>query len=90
MRINLEVTFDLTICEVLFGIPIYNNKDINIINFLIMIGKWFINQCRMNETPIYFINYLYIVKEKIEIIILNNSLNDYENSDWQEALLEVT
>ena len=87
---NIEVSFNFTICEVLFGIPISNTKELDITNFLLMIGKWYINQCRMDESPIYFINYLYIVRKKMEIIILNNKLNQCENAEWQDVLFEVT
>ena len=83
---NLEISFTLTICEVLFGIPISNNVDIEIINFLISIGKWFINQMRTNEWPLYFINFLHIAKQKVEIIILNNKIHCLDNKEWQERL----
>ena len=86
MSDNLEISFPLTICEVLFGIPISNNIDIEIINFLISIGKWFINQMRNNEWPLYFINFLHIAKQKIEVIVLNNKIQCIDNKEWQERL----
>ena len=36
----------LTVCEVMFGIPIYNNPDFNAVNFLILVGKWYLNNCK--------------------------------------------
>ena len=36
---NLGFGIGLTVCEVIFGIPIYNNSDFKIINFLILMGN---------------------------------------------------
>ena len=63
---NLDTSIPLTICEIIFGITITGNNSINTLNFLILIGKLFINKSRTNKQPVYFINFLAIVKEKIK------------------------
>ena len=40
---NLDINFPLTKSEILFGIPNNNDITIQIINFLILSTKWFIN-----------------------------------------------
>ena len=35
--------FQLTVFEVLFGIPINNCDDTRLLNFLLLKGKWYIN-----------------------------------------------
>ena len=47
MLTSFEFSFDLTICEVLFGIPI--NNDMKILNFLIIITKSYINKTKVLE-----------------------------------------
>ena len=86
MRNNLDVSFPLTICEIIFGIQININSDIALINYLTLIGKWYINNMRNNETELYFITFLHEVKNKIELLLLNNSIHNRENLDWQEKL----
>ena len=43
---SLDTNIQLTICEIIFGITITGNSSINTINFLILIGKLFINISR--------------------------------------------
>ena len=40
---NLGFGIELTVCEVLFVLPTYNNPDLKLTYFLIIIGKWFLN-----------------------------------------------
>ena len=44
IKSNLDTSFDLTICEIIFGIPIFHNQSITAINFIILLGKWYINK----------------------------------------------
>ena len=46
---NLSYGIELTVCGVLFGIPSCNNPDLKIINFLIHIGKWYLNNSKTNQ-----------------------------------------
>ena len=40
---NLDTCFNFTICEIISGILISYNPTINAINFIIVLGKWYIN-----------------------------------------------
>ena len=85
-RNNLEVSFPFTICEIIFGIHISKDCDIDIMNYLILIGKWYINSMRNNETELFFITFLNEVRKKLELLLLNNSIHNRQNLDWQEKL----
>ena len=46
----------LTLYEVLFGLPTYNNPDLKLTNFLILIGKhgkWLLNNVKSQNRPMY-------------------------------------
>ena len=42
---------ELTVCEVMFGLPTHNNSDLKL--FLIHIGKWFLNNAKRQNKPLY-------------------------------------
>ena len=65
---NLDFGIGLTVCEVILGIPIYNNSDFKIINFLILIGKLYLNNKKTQNKLIYFIEFITLIKEKTEIL----------------------
>ena len=67
------------------GIPI-NTDNHNLLNFIILIGKWFINQCRTANKPIYFIPFLMILKDKVQTIAYNNIIKGRVNKEWQDRL----
>ena len=83
---NLDISFPLTICEVLFGIPIFNDPNIQIINFLIIITKWYINQCRTKGKNIFFIEMISIVKNKIDGMAHLNKMRYSEDDSWINKL----
>ncbi len=89
MSNNLEVSFPLTICEIIFGIPEEKNSDLKIINYLILTGKWYINKMRTNNTELYFISYLHLVRKKVELLLLNNTIHSRTNQTWQVKLSEA-
>ena len=43
-------------------------KELKIINFLILIGKWYLNNSKTNNKNIYFIDFITLIKAKIEIL----------------------
>ena len=55
---SLGFGIELTVCEVVFGLPTYNNPDLKIIKCLILIGKWYLNNSKTNNKPIYFIEFI--------------------------------
>ncbi len=89
MTNNLEVSFPLTICEIIFGFPEQNSSDIEIINYLILTGKWYINKMRTNKTELYLISYLHLVRKKVELLLLNNRIHSRTNLEWQEKLSDA-
>ena len=42
-----------------------DTDDTQLLNFFIFIGKWFINKKRTKQTAIYFMEYLSILKHKL-------------------------
>ena len=88
-RNNLDTSMQLTICEIIFGITITGNSSINTINFLILTGKLFINKSRTNKQPLYFINFLAFVKEKIKHSTYLRQINDQLVEDWERDLMDA-
>ena len=81
---NLEIKYDLTICEVLFGIPTNTSADMDIINFLILIGKYYINKTKINNKDFYFIEFIECIRNKIISIVYRNTI-----TEWQERLHNI-
>ncbi len=87
---NLQLKFSFTVCEIIFGIPLDNAQpEIVMINFIILLGKWYINKNRTDEKLLYFINFIELVKEKIEIMTNANQINSRDNKAWQETLQSI-
>ena len=76
-------------CEILFGIPIAQNEHLELINFVIIMTKWYINNRRSDNKPLYFIELINIIKGKIKTMILANSMNNRTNRPWQDMLDEL-
>ena len=85
----LEIKFPLTVCAILFGIPNTNETEIKIINFLIIITKWYINKNKTENRELYFLSLLSLVKEKIEIVKYINIKNNTPHQEWHEMLSEI-
>ena len=84
-KYNLEIEYVFTKCEILFGIPIYNT-DFKMINYLVLLGKWYINQCKNASQPIFFITYIEIIKGKLECLRYTNLDKGIMDPEWQEIL----
>ncbi len=69
MKNNLKVSWKLTKWEIIFGILMNNNPNVDAINYIVLIGKWFINKRRTEEAVLYFLEYLTLLKQKIEVIV---------------------
>ena len=83
---NIGYGFELTVCEVIFGIPNTNYSDTKLINFLILLGKWYINKCKTTETVIYFFEFLTIMKTKVNIMAEIPKLKGLDAEPWLEML----
>ena len=76
---------ELTICEVLFGIPIHD-EGIKSINFIILMGKWFIKQRRTQDKVLNFHTFRTVLKAKIDMIIYNKTINNKDPDKWEMCL----
>ena len=85
---NLDFKISLTVCEVLLGITYDREKEFEILNMIMLLGKWFLNQCKMKEQPIYFLNFLSLLKSKTECLIYTSTFKG-ENHDWYNLLQSV-
>ncbi len=87
---NLELTFHFTICEILFGIPFETNQsDLGMINFIILLGKWYMNKSRSEENRFYLITFLEILKDKVQTMININNIQVSPSNEWQYRLHEI-
>ena len=83
--INLELGFNFTIWEVLFGIIPSNNDDLFIVNYLLLLGKWFINNKKSMNRKLIFGEFMPVLKNKP--CIISNAYNvKGENDKFQEKL----
>ena len=86
---NLEINMHFTECEVVFGLPYSNSVEVKIMNYLIILLKWFINNTKNEEKPLYFVNFLSLLKEKNNCMTYYNVINEHVLKDWQEKLCSV-
>ena len=75
------MSMNLSICEILFGIPI-QDEGIKPINFIILMGKWFINKRWTDEKSLKLNTFFKILKNKIDIIVYIKTIN---NKDADEG-----
>ena len=88
MIVGLNFGIELTLSEVLFGLTSYNNRDLKLTNFLILISKCFLNNVKTQNRLMYFKDFITLIKDKIEIlkniIVINNG--DVESwESWVET-----
>ena len=76
----------MTECEILLGIPNVNSTDLQVINFLILFTKRFINHKKTKISQIYLLELLRELKIKIDTITLSNTVNDRDSDEWLEQL----
>ena len=86
---NIDIKLNLRECEILFGIPNAVNKEIELINFVIIITKWYINTQRSNDRPLFFFELLSAIRCKAQSHIISNKMNDRTNQLWQDRLADV-
>ena len=86
MLANVGFGMELTVCEVLFGLPTHNNSDLKLTNFLILIGKWFLNNCKTQNKPLYFLDFISLIKDKIEILKTISISNNENVETWVDDL----
>ena len=67
--LDLENTLDFTICEIMFGTGLRRNlKPINsVLNMAILVGKWYINNCKTNDKKLFFLEFTTTLYNKMLI-----------------------
>ena len=65
----MKVKFHLTVCEVIFGIPFSNDSLMQIIYYVIILAKHFINKQRHSSKKLTFHSFIYTLKESVKIFI---------------------
>ena len=78
----LGIKLNFTVCEILFGFPLTGDVIFEAINYLILIGKWFLNHKKCKDSVIYFSEYKSLIKSKLEV-----ALKVYKNNDNQLSLV---
>ena len=74
---NLNIQF--TVCEILLGLSTHNDFQIKCINFLVLCGKWFLNQKKGLKKTAVFNEYLTVIKSKLNVLcMIHNSENKME------------
>ena len=80
----MRESLSLSICEVLLGIIKTSTTDTRYYthNYVIMLGKWFINLKKNNKERIWFLDYIAYVKNKVRILkesfTVTNSVNVFK------------
>ena len=73
----IECFIDLSVCEVLFGIVNYcfgDRETFDSLNLVILLGKWYINACKINEKTLLMSPFISLVKDKLKILKMNYTL----------------
>ena len=63
---QLDVKFSFTECEIIFGITQYSNALLEVINYVLILGKWYINNKKSNEQSLIFIDFKHTLKDKVK------------------------
>ena len=66
-----------------------NSTDTKLLKNLILLGKWFLNYCKVKETPIYLIEYLSPIKDKVEAMVNSKITEGMIPDQWLEMLHDV-
>ena len=63
----MTITIKFTVCEILLGIPCIVNSQLQMINYLILLRKWYINENKSKDKPILFQDFLAQIKSKLVV-----------------------
>ena len=61
-----ETNYEITICEIMLGIPEAKDPYLKSLNSIIILGKWFLNSKKTQTMDIIFFEFILLVKEKLE------------------------
>ena len=64
----MNLSFGFTTCEILLGIPFETDPVLLALNFIILLGKWYINKRKSADQNIFLTEFLAILKSKLLIL----------------------
>ena len=65
---QLKVKFHFTVCEILFGLPLTGDPLLEILNYVIILAKKFINNKRNFNNKLVFIEFIHILRENVKVL----------------------
>ena len=87
MSQKIQDTFDInihfTVCEIMLGLNLYQHPLFYCINYLILMGKWYINKVKNCKKKINFTEFLIILKCKLHV--LHNIYNKKKELNTSET-----
>ena len=86
---GLNFGIELTVCEILFGLSTYNNPDLKLTFDFIFIDKWFLNNVKTQNKPMYFLVFITLVKNKIEVSKNISAINNGDVESWVDDLWAI-
>ena len=63
---TFKIKFSFTICEVIFGMLDLDVKVSHSINYILLLGKWYINSSKINKKKIFLCDFINMLKEKLQ------------------------
>ena len=91
---TFQIKFDYTVLEILLGIPCKRNTVMCVINFVILFGKKYIYNCKINQKYLSIDHFQNSLKSRIktEIYMLKISAEDKASSNtlnfWEKLLVQ--
>ena len=81
---DMKIRF--TVCDIIFGLTnhLYDGDRVDFtINYLILLGKWYLNKQKSNIKIIIFSEFVILIKEKIQCLWMSYKLNEKLNDFMQ-------
>ena len=66
---KLQIKFEFTVCEVIFGLPLTEDPLFDVLNCIIMYVKHYINSRRNKNKSFLFIELLGLIKDKVKSLV---------------------
>ena len=79
-----KVKIRFAVCDIIFGLTnrLYDGDTVDFMtNYLILLGKWYLNKQKSNRKQIIFTEFVELIKDKLKCVrmsyMLNEKLNDF-------------
>ena len=86
---SLEIKFNFTECEIIFGIPFNNDPILEIINYILIIGKWYINHMKTIAKNVTIFEFMKTLKGKIKAICELQTIKGINENDYFHIILST-